>query len=497
MYDIIEVLLSPGAKPFSGDKLAILLSVPDLRQYFDHSAMTFLTEVYQRSALSVEGNLVRERDNFAAKLIENFVDLNGATPKFIDSLKKNCDALKNFVVALQGKSKNQCQGSGGGSLQLGGSGSSGGITATAAQLEGGPKTFAGLFGGVMDPKGPVAAAGAAPKLSIFAGRDPSQGVGGTVVPPVNADPNQTQPPVPTSDPSVVPQPIPVDPNGGAGGMPTSFDEMLAKMFGPEWSQMLGDNGSSGLTLSGTKAGLALSAPKRILPSAPKFNCVSEGFEGKDLVLCQRYFATLPELKLPEGYQRKMSSSSGRGFGLEGGTAYNFALLAAGMASTVQDQGSEGACSAFAVTHTALANLAALGSPTSLDAWTVWRTQGQTPTANAAMNALSQLNIGGARKLNQRRLTDLSELKAVLDQKRAIYIATEVSQDWYRPNGSLKCNGARTGRHGYSLHGYDDAKQLFVVKNSWGADWGEEGYHYLPYKCIDSFRESEYYDLQYQ
>jgi C1A family cysteine protease len=32
-------------------------------------------------------------------------------------------------------------------------------------------------------------------------------------------------------------------------------------------------------------------------------------------------------------------------------------------------------------------------------------------------------------------------------------------------------------------GYDDAKQWFIVRNSWGARWGLRGYFTLPYAYV--------------
>ena len=32
-------------------------------------------------------------------------------------------------------------------------------------------------------------------------------------------------------------------------------------------------------------------------------------------------------------------------------------------------------------------------------------------------------------------------------------------------------------------GYDDAKQWFIVRNSWGAGWGMKGYFTLPYAYV--------------
>lgn len=40
-----------------------------------------------------------------------------------------------------------------------------------------------------------------------------------------------------------------------------------------------------------------------------------------------------------------------------------------------------------------------------------------------------------------------------------------------------------GRHALLLVGYDDAARRFVIRNSWGADWGDRGYGYLPYEWV--------------
>ena len=42
---------------------------------------------------------------------------------------------------------------------------------------------------------------------------------------------------------------------------------------------------------------------------------------------------------------------------------------------------------------------------------------------------------------------------------------------------------RHGRHALLLVGYDDAQQRFVVRNSWGEDWGDRGYGYMPYAWV--------------
>lgn len=43
--------------------------------------------------------------------------------------------------------------------------------------------------------------------------------------------------------------------------------------------------------------------------------------------------------------------------------------------------------------------------------------------------------------------------------------------------------AKHGRHALLLCGYDSARQLFVLRNSWGTDWGDGGYGYIPYDYL--------------
>jgi C1A family cysteine protease len=40
-----------------------------------------------------------------------------------------------------------------------------------------------------------------------------------------------------------------------------------------------------------------------------------------------------------------------------------------------------------------------------------------------------------------------------------------------------------GGHAVLVCGYDDLTQQWIVRNSWGESWGENGYFYLPYKYL--------------
>ena len=40
-----------------------------------------------------------------------------------------------------------------------------------------------------------------------------------------------------------------------------------------------------------------------------------------------------------------------------------------------------------------------------------------------------------------------------------------------------------GGHAVMCVGYDDKKESFIILNSWGTNWGDNGYFYMPYKFI--------------
>lgn len=42
-----------------------------------------------------------------------------------------------------------------------------------------------------------------------------------------------------------------------------------------------------------------------------------------------------------------------------------------------------------------------------------------------------------------------------------------------------------GGHAVCVVGYDDSKKAFIVANSWGEDWGDKGYFYLPYAYVEN------------
>jgi C1A family cysteine protease len=42
-----------------------------------------------------------------------------------------------------------------------------------------------------------------------------------------------------------------------------------------------------------------------------------------------------------------------------------------------------------------------------------------------------------------------------------------------------------GGHAVMAVGYDDEKKYMIVRNSWGKNWGDNGYFYMPYEYFSS------------
>ncbi len=90
-----------------------------------------------------------------------------------------------------------------------------------------------------------------------------------------------------------------------------------------------------------------------------------------------------------------------------------------------------------------------------------------------------------------RITNDKELKGALIKFGAIVIGVKVYRNWYRQkNGHIPnptfCDRIKgsLGGHAICLVGYNDKTQEYKFKNSWGTEWGDEGYGYISYKHMN-------------
>ena len=120
-----------------------------------------------------------------------------------------------------------------------------------------------------------------------------------------------------------------------------------------------------------------------------------------------------------------------------------------------------------------------------------------PSAQAYAEALKYQALAYARFDEGGNISDRQQLinaiKANMDAGLPIIGGmTCYSNIWTAVKGVIpKGNGQIIGGHAILLVGYDDSKQLFKFKNSWGSSWGDNGYGYLPY---DYYYSGNMFDL---
>ena len=86
--------------------------------------------------------------------------------------------------------------------------------------------------------------------------------------------------------------------------------------------------------------------------------------------------------------------------------------------------------------------------------------------------------------------DTASLKSCLIAHKApiIFGFTVYSSFMAASNGIIPVPDTTTetleGGHCTCIIGFDDSNQWFICANSWGTDWGDKGYFYMPYAYIN-------------
>lgn len=94
------------------------------------------------------------------------------------------------------------------------------------------------------------------------------------------------------------------------------------------------------------------------------------------------------------------------------------------------------------------------------------------------------------KLYQRLVQDLNTMKGCLAEGYPFVfgfsVYTSFEGEEVARTGVLNMPSTREkllGGHAVLGVGYDDATRMFLVRNSWGKDWGDGGYFYMPYSYL--------------
>lgn len=107
------------------------------------------------------------------------------------------------------------------------------------------------------------------------------------------------------------------------------------------------------------------------------------------------------------------------------------------------------------------------------------------------SATATADAGNHHVVQCQRVSDnLNDLRQILVDGNPIVFGIEVFSSFQSPQteqtGMIPMPGPHDtleGGHAIVLVGYDDNRQLFKFRNSWGITWGDAGYGYLPYAYV--------------
>jgi len=101
---------------------------------------------------------------------------------------------------------------------------------------------------------------------------------------------------------------------------------------------------------------------------------------------------------------------------------------------------------------------------------------------------AKFKIGSYKLLGNTRTPIRNEIAA----GRIVVIGASLYTDFFEPgagvyrgNGILMLQGQQHAAHAMAVVGYDDSKSAFRIMNSWGDDWGENGFIWMHYDTFEA------------
>jgi esterase/lipase superfamily enzyme/GNAT superfamily N-acetyltransferase len=129
---------------------------------------------------------------------------------------------------------------------------------------------------------------------------------------------------------------------------------------------------------------------------------------------------------------------------------------------------------------------------SISMWRAYRLYGNLPRsmhADADRFEMVSTEMWKAAKefrlLLYRRIVDANSAMWHIRNGSPCTFDCEITTDWYDPpKGRIPIYSLEpkfVGSHSFAIFDFDSDEQVFIFPNSWGSEWGDEGWGYLPYQ----------------
>ncbi len=103
--------------------------------------------------------------------------------------------------------------------------------------------------------------------------------------------------------------------------------------------------------------------------------------------------------------------------------------------------------------------------------------------NVKPSWVSYLTSGAYKITQYEQLLDLDAIKHAVTQNIPVLFGTECFESLFKlnlVNYIYIPSGNNVGGHALLVVGYDNQKEVFIIRNSWGSRWGNGGYFEYPY-----------------
>ncbi|MCD6435139.1 MAG: hypothetical protein J7L15_01930 [Clostridiales bacterium] len=98
-------------------------------------------------------------------------------------------------------------------------------------------------------------------------------------------------------------------------------------------------------------------------------------------------------------------------------------------------------------------------------------------------------------LKYERLQDITSIKIAVLNNQAVIFGIPLKSDFFRIKGPIathnyEATGTNAGGHAMAIVGYDDELNGFIIENSWGTSWGDNGLALIKYDIFEKY----YFDV---